>query len=313
MPKIRILSIDGGGVRGVIPARVMQAIEERAGKPLYELFDYFVGTSTGGVLTMGSVLPNAEGKARYTAKEGVEFFLRESPRIFPPGWIYSVRQMFTHKYPSTGVETVFRELFGNAVLGDALKPAIVTAYATNFARPKVFKSFDALDSTFAMHDVARATSAAPTFFEPVTLSNPRYPLTLVDGGVFANNPAMCGLADATKQHPDVDLSEIMVVSLGAGETDYDFTRRNILQWGALQWITGLRILHLFMDGSIDAVSYQLKEMLRRGFFYRVQTELSDKLSSMDDSRNVPDLLKVGEALVREQSAVIDTIVETVLR
>jgi patatin-like phospholipase/acyl hydrolase len=310
--KIKILSIDGGGVRGIIPARVMQAIEEKAGKPLSELFDYFVGTSTGGLLALGVATPDKNGKPKYTAAEGVQFFFQYGHEIFPQHWWNNFRQIYTYKYKSAPFEAILREWFGNMTMGDCLKDTLITSYATNMARPKFFKSWDEYDRKFAVHDVARATSAAPTFFEPVQLMNGNYKVTLVDGGVFANNPAMCGLSDAKKRSGDIMLDDYMVVSLGAGETDYSFTRGNVVYWGAIQWMTGLRILHLFLDGSVDAVSYQLREMLGKGDFYRLQIPLTEKLSSMDDSRNIPELLKMGEALIKEQDAILDEIVEKLL-
>lgn len=309
---VKILSIDGGGVRGVIPARVMQELEKRANKPLSELFDFFVGTSTGGILALGATAPDAQGKPLYTAEQGVRFFFDYGHRLFPTHWWLGLRQLWTYKYSSQPLKQLLAERFHDLKLGQALKPTIITTYATNLARPKVFKSWDPYDSQQLMREVARATAAAPTFFEPVVLQNRHYQVTLVDGGVFANNPAMCGLSGAHKQNANLDLEDFFVVSLGAGETEYGFAKRRITHWGAIQWMMELRILHMFIDGSIDAVSYQLNELLLDGHFYRIQTHLSDALSPMDDSRNIPALLKVGDALVKEQSTTLDKIVDHLL-
>lgn len=309
---IKILSIDGGGVRGVIPARLMQEIEKRAGKPLSELFDYFVGTSTGGILSLGINMPDKDGKPLYTAEEGVRFFFDYGHKLFPTDWWLAFRQVFTYKYSSKPLQDLLEERFHDLTMAQAIKPTIITSYATNLARPKIFKSWDDNDGKFLMRDVARATTAAPTFFEPVELQNRNYKVTLVDGGVFANNPSMCGLSDAHKANSHLDLEDFFVVSLGAGETEYSFAKKRILHWGALQWMMGLRILHMFIDGSIDAVSYQMNELLSNGHFFRLQTHLSDKLSAMDDSRNIPTLLQVGDALVKEQSIAIDKIVDHLL-
>lgn len=313
MARIKILSIDGGGIRGIIPARVMQAIEERAGKPLCQLFDYIVGTSTGGILAMGAALPDDKGQPRYRAADGLDFYISGGPRIFPEGPKYVARQFITAKYPARKLEQVFRERFGEATLGDSLTRVLVTAYATNLSHPKFFKSWDPKDQGYRMRDVARATSAAPTFFDPVELQGPKRSYTLIDGGVFANNPAMCGLADAIQQNPDVPLSDFLVVSLGAGDTVYPFVNQfSGLGWGVVEWMIGLRVFHLFLDGSIDAVTYQLNAILGPQRFVRFQAPLPDDLSMMDDTYNIPGLLRVANKLVNDQSEQLDRVVEKLL-
>ena len=196
----KVLSIDGGGIRGIIPAMVLAEIERRTGKLTSEVFDLVAGTSTGGILALGLTKPGQGGKAQYSAETLIELYETEGGKIFDLSvWhqLQSVGGFAEEKYPSKGIEEVAKRYFDDVPLAEALTEVLVTAYEIERRGPWFFKRRHARDQdrkgdNFLMREVARATSAAPTYFEPLQLEwGPYGERAFIDGGVHSNNPAMC--------------------------------------------------------------------------------------------------------------------------
>jgi patatin-like phospholipase/acyl hydrolase len=304
---VRILSIDGGGIRGIIPAMILNEIERRTGKPIADMFDYIAGTSTGGVLALGLTMKGADGRPAFSAADGIELYKREGERIFSRSVWHRIRcvgSAIDERYPSTGVESVLEQYFGNACLKDALSRVIVTAYDIERREPWFFRSVRAVQNPevydFPIAQVARATSAAPTYFEPcqiMTAQGTDY-YALIDGGVFANNPTMCAYVDAREAHPDADF---LVVSLGTGELTRSFIYEDVCRWGLIRWAQPL--FNILMQGVSETVSYQMQQLLpnkdgkRR--YYRFQTPLHEGNDDMDDAgkTNLRVLQLLGEDMI----------------
>ncbi len=217
----------------------------------------------------------------------------------------NVRALYDEKYSADGLEAVLAEKLSDARLRDSRTRVLVTAYDIERRAPVFFRSVRAReegDHDFLMRDVARATSAAPTYFEPARLpGNP--PLTLVDGGVFANNPGMCAYVD---RHTVEQRDEVTMVSLGTGELTRPLPYEQAKDWGLLGW--GLRVLDVVFDGVSDTVDYQLGTLLGDQYL-RLQTELniaSDDLDDADDG-NIADLRQEAEELIEENRAELDGI------
>jgi patatin-like phospholipase/acyl hydrolase len=310
MPLIKILSIDGGGIRGIIPAMVLAELEERSGRPIAELFDLIAGTSTGGILALGLVKPGPSGRPEHSARKLASLYEKEGHRIFSTSlWrrLRTAGSVVEEKYSAEGLEGVLREYFGETRLRDALTEVIVTSYDTERRMPFFFKSRHARvreEYDFPMRLVARATSAAPTYFEPLKLdavSGDDY-YSLIDGGVYANNPAMCGYVEARATHPEAE--DFLVVSLGTGEMTRPLRYDEVRGWGLASWAQP--ILQVVFDGVSSTVDYQLRQLLppkdgaRR--YFRFQTRLDPSCDDMDDAsaENVRTLRLLGEKLVRDQ-------------
>ena len=175
---IKILSIDGGGIRGIIPALVLYEIEKRTGQPIAKLFDLIAGTSTGGILALGLVKPNKNGTPQYSAKNLEELYENEGKTIFSSTICHKIKSLdglLDEKYPSSRIESVLKKYFGDTHLSEALTNIIVPSYEIEQRTPWFFKSFNAKDTNkknedFLMRQVARATSAAPTYFEPCKIN-----------------------------------------------------------------------------------------------------------------------------------------------
>ena len=307
----RILSIDGGGVRGVIPAMVLDHIERECGKPVCELFDVIAGTSTGGIIALGLTCPGRSRKPRYSAADLVGLYEEEGRRIFPHELFGRIRQLAEEKYSSSGLEDVLRERFGDTRLKDALTGVLVTAYDIERRQPIFFRSERATESAdhdFLMRDVARATSAAPTYFEPARLAarRPQVDYALVDGGVFANNPGMCAFVDRYAGRAETE--GLLMVSLGTGVLTNPLRYDDARGWGLIGWARP--ILDVVFDGVSDTVDYQLGQILGDRY-HRFQTELHQAHDELDDAseQNIEDLKLAAEGLVEGRRRELDALCE----
>jgi predicted acylesterase/phospholipase RssA len=285
---LRILAIDGGGIRGIIPATVLVDLETRAGRPIAELFDLVAGTSTGGILALGATVPGPGGKPAFRASDLVELYVREGPNIFHRSIFDRIRSLqgaLDERYPAAGLERVLQGAFGEVRLRDALSEVIVTAYDTYRRQPFFFRSSRARHDPvydYPMHVAARATSAAPTYFEAARVVNESSgdEYSLVDGGLFAANPAMVALAELLRGDPD---RPVRLLSLGTGQHTRRYPWKKVKDWGALEWARP--VIDMLLDGSSDATDFEAAQLtgLRGDRYWRVQTELRKSSDNLDDA------------------------------
>jgi patatin-like phospholipase/acyl hydrolase len=303
--RVRVLSIDGGGIRGMIPALVLAEIERRAERPTAELFDLIAGTSAGGILACALTKPAEEGSApAWRAAQLVELHETEGPRIFSRSVFQRIRSaegLLDEKYPSAGLDSALERYLGDTPLRDALTDVLITAYETERRSPFFFKSRRARESAeddFPMRLVARATAAAPTYFEPLRLEAAAQPdyFSLIDGGVFATNPAMCALAEVLRDAPG---AEVLLLSLGTGQLTRALRYDEVRDWGLLEWARPL--IDVVFDGVSDTVDYQVRQVLGPDRYWRLQTELTNASDDLDDAseENLRALRLQGEQLVRD--------------
>ncbi|RJP76169.1 MAG: patatin [Candidatus Zixiibacteriota bacterium] len=311
---LRILSIDGGGIRGIIPAVVLAALEERTRTPVCRLFDLIAGTSTGGILALGLTRPDAAGQPVFTAAQLINLYLEEGPRIFSRSVWHRLRaldNLAEEKYPAAGLEEVLDRYLGPTRLREALGDVLVTAYEIERRLPFFFRSSRARENPaydFPMTQVARAATAAPTYFEParIEISGPSDYYALVDGGVYAGNPAMCAYAEACNLYPGRDL---LVVSLGTGVLTRRLPYPEVKRWGLASWAQPL--VDVVFGGVSDTVDYQLRQLLPgkdgRSRYFRFQTILYQGSDDLDDAgaENLIVLKLLGEEIVQKNSDSLD--------
>jgi hypothetical protein len=346
----RILSIDGGGIRGLIPARIVQEFEARLNRPVHQAFDLISGTSTGGLLALGFNHRGADGKP-LSGKDGVKLYLDNAQRIFgDPRW--TVEQLRYPKYSADGLDAALADTFADALLSQALGEVLVPSYALDPPPPaegrhlptafffKTWKTRTAgratqtpeeKDRDFKMRDVARATSAAPTYFAPAEIASVSgKPYFCCDGGVFANNPAMCALASARellRLRGEADTRPIYMVSLGTGKQEKLIPPDDSWWgWGKLGWFPD--VLEVMFDGMADTVTYQVARELAAqggagpdndrpegGFYHRFQPYLTPDsdgypVTAFDDveQRNLKALVDTAEHLIDTEADRIATVV-----
>lgn len=307
-PPFKVLAVDGGGIRGIIPALVLAEIETRTKRPICDLFDLVSGTSTGGIIALGLVKPGPDGKVEKSATDIVNIYVQTGTRIFPQTFLQGLHVGLIRgaKYDAAGLESVLKDQFGDARLKDALKPALIASHDIGHQTPMFFKSEKARlspDYDFAMRDVMRATSAAPTFFTPTQVQPADASATyaLVDGGIDAGNPAMCAFAEAIKM--GAAAGQILIVSLGTGTQGWSLDFAKASKWGAVEWAPNL--IGMVMDGSNVTVDYQLRQIVQTDappqMYYRFQVTLDSGTGGIDDatSANLNHLTELTQAYLNQ--------------
>jgi patatin-like phospholipase/acyl hydrolase len=306
---VSILSIDGGGIRGVIPATFLVEFEKRTGQPICELFDLIAGTSTGGILAATLTLPDNSDKPKYSAEQVRTAYSEYGEAIFHRNLLRSVVTLgglTMPIYSPRKLELILDQFFGKRRLHTTLTEILVTAYDMASGTPWFFKT------SFAKHhrtheddpllkQVVRATTAAPTYFPPLMMEGH----CLIDGGVFACNPALCAYAQARNMYPEEE--EFLVVSLGTGEQVHNRSCSDINNWGIVDW--AVPISTVMLNSSSASVNYQMRALVGSENYVRIQVQLDDDATGMDDAsdQNMRKLEALAQQAVRQQSATIDRI------
>ncbi|MGA9325617.1 MAG: patatin-like phospholipase family protein, partial [Salegentibacter sp.] len=342
MSKIRILSLDGGGIRGIIPATILSYLEdelkEKSGKPeaaIGDYFDFITGTSTGGILSLMYLCPRENGEPRYSAKDALDVYLKKGDKIFDVSLlkkIESLNGIRDEKYPSKPLEKQLEDYFGKVSLSQLLKPCLIPSYDIRNRKAFFFTSLEARETIydFYLKDVARAASAAPTYFEVSRIHSLHgAPYTLIDGGVFANNPALCAYAEARKINFQKILNdpkkpqkptarEMLIISIGTGSVKQPYFYDDFKNAGTLEWIRPL--IDIMMSGNSETVDYQLKRIYETlspedsRDYHRIQPRLVNADSAMDNARkeNLTALHEDGLLSIAEHKPELDEIVNKLI-
>lgn len=259
MATYRILSIDGGGIRGIIPTILMQNLSEKPELSGWlSKVDLIAGTSTGGLIALAL----AKGLDLQTIRDIYE---KKGPEIFDDSWaddVHDLGKLIGADYKIANLENVLRSIFGTTSLAELPKRVLITSFdldndeaeGSRKWKPKLFHNFPNGDSDGERlaYKVGLYTAAAPTYFESVD--------GYIDGGVYANNPSMCALAQSQDyriaDHPP--LNDVRLLSLGTGFS-LNYIQGMRLDWGEAQWIGHL--ISLMLDGSLDIAHFQCERLL----------------------------------------------------
>lgn len=340
---MRVLSVDGGGIRGVIPASVLTEIErivqDREGPDarLVDYVDLVAGTSTGAIIVGLLVLPvgdGPDGRDRFSirsAQDILDFYLNQGPVLFRRTLGDRIRRagaLFDERYGSAGFLRVLDETVGptrDVMLSELARPTVITTYNATTGQPYFFKQHRALEPEgrdFTLHDVARATAAAPTYFETVDVRADGEALgACVDGGVFANNPTMCAYAEA-RGYFGYGVADMAILSLGTGSSLKSYTYEQMRNWGVTRWMKP--VLDMMMAGSERATDYQIRQIFEtvspdapETQYLRLQANLGDEPDSVAEMDNVTPanldrLVAIGREVVDQNREAIERFVDTQL-
>ena len=314
---MRVLCLDGGGIRGIIPAMVVAELERRTGQPACELFDLIAGTSTGGIIAMGLVLPGPDGKPAFSAADGVAIYEDRGPHIFSRDrmdLLQSLGGVLHERYHADGLMKILDEVFGTVRISEALTDVLLASYEITRRETFLFSSRQAQRDPghdFLMHDAVRSTTAAPTYFEPHRVVDPGGRThVFIDGAVFANSPAICAFAEIEREHFG---SDVVLASIGAGSLTHRFEYDDVRDWGVAHWARPL--LEIVLDGSAETSDHVLGELLGPERYFRFQQELGEASDTLDNVKpgNLRALKREGERLVAESSERIDALCELLVR
>lgn len=278
----RILSIDGGGLRGIVPLTILKYIEEKEDKKIIELFDLITGTSTGGIIACGLA-------CGYSVDDLISLYYNKGSEIFPidnnfikKSYRY-IRTVFKPMYSNKGLKKILDEYFKDYQLSNTIKPIIVTSYDIYNNEVVMFKTRNAVVSdkhNAKLKDVCLATSSAPVYFPPHALIYNDKKRILVDGGIYINNPSMSAISDILKTNEKIDINNIHLLSLGTGNHASNIGYYS-KKWGIINWLQN--IVTIMMQATSKVVDYECVQILNN--YLRLQIEIKDKkYSKMSDAK-----------------------------
>lgn len=274
----KILTIDGGGIKGLYSASILARIEEKTGKKIGDYFDMICGTSTGGLiaLALSKGIP---------AKEIADIYFNKGREIFPVSeykllryiqrkWQFFKQLLWRGKFSSEPLRKIVEGMFGKTIMGEAKNLLCIPSYNLINGMPRVFKFPHKegkffMDKDIKMVDVALATSAAPTYF-PIHEHND---ILYADGGLWANNPSLCGLLEALKFFvgPQKQFSTFKILSVSSvtqpsGWPSTSKRNRSFRHWGN-------KLFQASMDGQAYFNDFFLTNIIEHiqpsGTYYRI--------------------------------------------
>lgn len=305
--KYRVLSIDGGGMRGIIPVCFLKELEVRTGKQLYELFDFIVGSSIGGITAIA--IAN-----KFNADKLLELFKTQSANVFNSSLIRELCTgggLFQAKYDRAGLDAILDKYFGNKLLSEVDLPICVTSYDLDEQSPVIWSSLRAKPKTKTdakLKDIAGATSAATTYLPAKVFYDEAGVLhRSVDGGLFLNNPQMLPYFELSNYDENLSKKDILLISMGAGNVPIGWKVEKLLKAGKLGWILDGNIIELMMDGNSDFAN-----LVASAFYpnhYRMQIDLPKELGEIDDTSpaQINGLIAQAKKYINENSDMFDEI------
>lgn len=362
MKKKKILCIDSGGIKGLIPAVIINHLEiliqKKTGNKNAKIGDYFnmiAGTSTGGILACYYLTPTDSKKnktPKYFASEAINLYSEKAREIFTPkieksftkissifnkkkgvedenipkiiSSLNTANNLFTEEYSETGLEKILLRFLGDTSLSETTKNCLVISYDITNCRPMIFSTNDAKKSShrdFYLRDVARATSAAPTYFKLASIkSHSGASKYLIDGGIFAPNPTLCAMIEANKslfkkaQKNFID--NLFVVSISTGKEKEAYDHLKAQNWGIAQW--AVPVMNIMLTGSSEIVDYQVRKLFEcskeNNNYYRIDADLCNAKFDMDDvsKENLNNLRDAALYYIETNAKMLDEIVDKII-
>lgn len=286
-----VLSIDGGGVKGLIAARILMKLEADLGRPLKEVFDFFCGCSIGAVLACGLLFTDLSAKdiaeKVFTIENAKKFFPKDlSDKIFN---VLQTKPKYNGKFKAK----LINEILPHKSFAEATpkgKHVMVPVFDCSRGRPVFVSDYHESYKILNVNTVCDASSAAPAFFPSVYMGSEGRVCGIeygIDGGLFANNPADCAYADAIRLYPG---EEICMLSISCGNPPFKAVGRGLmedisitgktigafgkirsasrrirhapgsetLKWGGIQWFQKGDLMGIVFAGSVACIDYRMR-------------------------------------------------------
>ncbi|WP_420445313.1 CBASS cGAMP-activated phospholipase [Candidatus Poriferisodalis sp.] len=275
--RCQVLSLDGGGLRGIFSAAVLTALEEDLDSPVLDHFDLVTGTSTGGLiaLALGAGVP---------ARSILEFFVEEGSQVFRAPRKRVARQFVRPKYNGRALDSALQRLFGDKLLGESAVRLVIPTFDMTRNDVYLLKTPHhprlRRDWRVPMWEVARSTAAAPTYLPAHVLSEDR--TVLVDGGVWANNPSLVGTVEAVSLL-NAPLANIRLLNIGTTNEFRDLPR-SLARGGLFQWLRGSALIDVLMTSQATGAFTAAQHLLGADHVERVNPSVPRRLLRLDRLR-----------------------------
>lgn len=292
---MKVLCIDGGGIRGVFALRILQEMEKELGKPIREAFDVIAGTSTGSIIAAAIVrnIPMADVLRDYQLY---------GEKIFrPQAKVGMFRTIYSDRY----LRYFIQNAFGDVTLEEIDKPLLIPAVDLTHGNPYIHHSNFSnaaaeTDLSLKLWDAVLSSCSAPVYFPP---NNVNGKFLSIDGGLWANNPSLVCVTEIMK-HFQCQLEDIKILSIGTGKQEIDF-ESNDEGWGIRKWLpfnlqrmkVKPKILDLALHLSSESVSYHCQELLGSNYL-RVNESLGKEIP-FDDVEYVKHLIQLGTECIEK--------------
>lgn len=330
----RILSIDGGGIKGIIPAMLLvnleKRLQEKSNNPeahISEYFDFFAGTSTGGILLSILLCPHPDDpeKPRFYARDAMDIYVKYGPDIFATSRkrrFLSRFGLLSELYNAAVLEDILERYFHDTKLSELIKPAIFTAYNIELRKNHIFRQQKAISHgatrDFYLRDVCRATSAAPTYFsvaEIFSLAGTRYPL--LDGGVFAHNPSISALLELLKTYGTFKIDDVTILSLGTGVAKNAYNYEDFKKKWAVS--IGPALVDIMTSSSSESNDYFLRQLFKSikksSNYTRIEpVNMSSISAAMDDASlsNIQKIISLADKLISDNEHKIEALADSLI-
>lgn len=333
-----ILALDGGGIRGIVPATILDYLEKKINQikgtktiKIGSYMDLIGGTSTGSIVGSLMLLPCEENSSvpKYTMEKISEMYIEMGPGVFKSHFWHNVKTLwglFGPKFPASNIEPELLQMLGHNKLKDLVKPCLFNAYDIDKRRANVYTNHDAGQkySDYYVKDIIRGSTSIPAYFPPAHFNVGIEENTLVDGGVFANNPAMVSYIEAIKEIGKKkgkgrrkSPHNILVISLGTGmskRTSFSYGKSK--KWGMVRWV--FPILDVLLSGSSDVVDYEMEKLFEAygapENYVRINPPLkySTEPATNASKENITNLLKDSAAYIEENQKFLDDLAQRIV-
>ncbi|KAL5705062.1 hypothetical protein ACHQM5_023408 [Ranunculus cassubicifolius] len=330
---VTILSIDGGGIRGLIPGAILAFLESKLQEidgpdaRIADYFDIIAGTSTGGLIATMLAAPDKDNRPLYAAKDINQFYLEQGPKIFPQDEINPNGP----KYDGVYLRSFARDVLKETTISQTLTNVLLTAFDVRLLQPTNFTTFSAKSDPsmdVKLSDICISTSAAPTFFpghyfESQYSNGNARKFHLIDGGVAAINPTLLAMSQVTQEVlkknrqfsniKPMDATQFLIISLGTGlpkkEEIYD--AEMVGKWTTLEWLINMNnmrtpLIDMYGDAGSDMVDIHTSTLFQASHvasrYLRIQDDtLEGTVASVDvaTEENMQNLIKVGNDLLKK--------------
>lgn len=288
---MRVLCLDGGGIRGIYSISILKSIEKEMGKPIREIFDCIAGTSTGAIIAASIVLNfNTEQLLNDYLKFGKKIFTRQAK-------VGIFKTVYSDKY----LRRFLQQAFQNITLGEIDKPLLIPAVDMTNSQPFVYRASFPHSNTieeeqFKLWDAVLSSCSAPVYFPPNRIGK-NY--LSVDGGLWANNPSLVALTDCI-HYFNKKIDDISILSIGTGKQIFQFTNEEETEWGARVWLpvqlpsmkVNPKLFDFALHVSSESVSYHCERLLGERYV-RLNHPLPHEIP-FDETDYMEELVYLGE-------------------
>jgi len=326
----KILSIDGGGMKGIVASIVLMKLEKylkfyskNENAAISDYFDLVAGTSTGSILTSLLLCPDENGRPKYSAKDALDLYVSKGKDMFRKKPLYPINTLFGlfgSRYSNKNFKAELDSYFGDRKISELIRPCILVTYDMMERRTLFVNSISSKKNTardVSVSDAVLASCSAPTYFPPVPVTTQAgQKRCLIDGGVAANNPAMSALIEGLKLSKNCTICETYLMSVGNLTNLTSYGCKGTNKWGIVKF--ALPIVDIIMESSEEIVDYQVKKLYESrnmgNHYLRIESVVQEAIPKMDDTSEdgIRRLIDFGNKLADREELSIRSFAKTMV-